>query len=255
MGYCSSLCSRLLMAVMLVICLITIATAGDNRMIVTLPISVADAGDTIEVHLALDSAVTGVMVYVAHVTFDSSVIRLIDAWPDTAWSNLSDAGTQYFKCSTIVEVDGVSGDTTWYVRVFDIIWSGVPKKTIDGYAEIATLQFEAVANGASYLYCDTTVIKDPFDSIVVSEVEDAVVYVCPLPPGFIFASDVNGDGAGPDIADLIHMVTYMFQEGPEPVPIVLSADINCDLGIDIADLIHLVSYMFQDGPPPCDHCP
>jgi len=255
MGYSSSQCNKLMIVIALVVSLAAFAAAGDNSMILTPPISVADAGDTIEVHLALDSAVTGVMVYAVHLKFDSTVIRLIDAWPDSAWYNLSDAGTQYFSCSTIVEVDDVAGDTTWYVRVFDIIWSGVPKVTIDGYAEVATLQFEAVTNGASYLYCDTTVIKDPFDSIVVSEIEDAVVYVCPLPPGFIFAADVNGDGTGPDIADLVHMVTYMFQEGPEPIPIVLSADINCDLVIDIVDLVHLVTYMFQDGPPPCNHCP
>jgi hypothetical protein len=244
-----------LLAIALAFSLSALAGASSNQMILTPAISVADSGDIFEVHLALDSAVTNVMVYAAHVKYDSSVIRLIDAWPDSAWYNLSEAGTQYFRCSTIVEVDGVSGDTTWYVRVFDLIWSGVPKKTIDGYAEIATLQFEALANGASYLYCDTTVIKDQFDNTVVSKVKDAVVYVCPLPLGYLFASDVNGNGLGPDISDLIYMVTYMFQGGPEPIPIVLSADINCDLGLDITDLIFLVNYMFQGGPLPCDHCP
>ncbi len=59
----------------------------------------------------------------------------------------------------------------------------------------------------------------------------------------------------PDIADLIYMVTFMFQNGPPP-PCMLAADINGD-GLpepDIADLIYLVTSMFQDGPPPVD-CP
>ena len=29
--------------------------------------------------------------------------------------------------------------------------------------------------------------------------------------------DVNGNGAGPDIADLVYLVAYMFSSGPAPV--------------------------------------
>jgi len=57
-----------------------------------------------------------------------------------------------------------------------------------------------------------------------------------------------------DIADLIFLVTFMFQEGQEPNPH-FTADINGDCtGPDIADLIHLVSYMFQSGPEPGVEC-
>jgi hypothetical protein len=64
--------------------------------------------------------------------------------------------------------------------------------------------------------------------------------------------DINGDGSfEPDIADLIYLVTYMFQEGPEP-PDMAACDIdgNGTPVPDITDLIYLVTYMFQDGPPP-----
>ncbi len=70
----------------------------------------------------------------------------------------------------------------------------------------------------------------------------------------------------PDIADLIYMVSYMFQEGPPPVcdepyspecpeHYFAETDVNGD-GVctpDIADLIYMVSFMFQEGPPlvPC----
>ena len=56
-----------------------------------------------------------------------------------------------------------------------------------------------------------------------------------------------------DISDLVDLVTYMFQDGPEP-GCVDEANIDGDgLGmIDIGDLVHLVTYMFQDGPAPAD---
>ena len=72
------------------------------------------------------------------------------------------------------------------------------------------------------------------------------IYNCCLIRG-----DINNDGSDPDIADLIYMVTYMFQEGPRP-PCMTAVDINGDdlPKPDIADLIYLVTFMFQDGPPP-----
>ncbi len=66
--------------------------------------------------------------------------------------------------------------------------------------------------------------------------------------------DIDHNGSGPDIADLIYLVTFMFQNGPEP-PCMEETDVNGD-GTplpDIADLIYLVSFMFQEGPDliPC----
>ncbi len=54
-----------------------------------------------------------------------------------------------------------------------------------------------------------------------------------------------------DIADLIYLVNYMFQAGPQP-PCMLEADIdgNHTTDPDIADLIALVNFMFQEGPSP-----
>ena len=70
--------------------------------------------------------------------------------------------------------------------------------------------------------------------------------------------DINHSGAGPDITDLIYLVTYMFQSGAEPPcfePNGGEADINgSGAGPDIADLVYLVAYMFQSGPAPAS-CP
>ncbi len=66
--------------------------------------------------------------------------------------------------------------------------------------------------------------------------------------------DVTHDTDGPNIADLIFLVQFMFQDGPEPVCLA-ETDINGNgAGPDIEDLIYLVTFMFQDGPAPvaCD---
>jgi|GEM_PF-1570085 len=66
----------------------------------------------------------------------------------------------------------------------------------------------------------------------------------------LIVGDINHDGQGPDIADLVYLVAYMFSGGPPPV-VLAEADINGDgSGPDIADLVYLVAYMFQGGPAP-----
>jgi|GEM_PF-5089575 len=66
----------------------------------------------------------------------------------------------------------------------------------------------------------------------------------------LIRGDIDYNGTGPDIADLVYLVAYMFNGGPEP-PCMEASDINGDGGIpDIADLVSLVAYMFQGGHPP-----
>lgn len=61
----------------------------------------------------------------------------------------------------------------------------------------------------------------------------------------------NGD-APIDIADLVYLVDYMFNEGPEPVCLD-EGNVDGIEPIDISDLVYLVDYMFIGGPapPPC----
>jgi len=76
--------------------------------------------------------------------------------------------------------------------------------------------------------------------------------------------DTNGDGVGPDIADLVHLTSYMFQP-PSPPPAhecppgsgyYPETDSNGDgVAPDIADLVHLTSYMFQPPSPELVPCP
>ena len=60
--------------------------------------------------------------------------------------------------------------------------------------------------------------------------------------------DVNNNGAGPDIEDLVYLVNYMFNGGPMP-PVIQSTDVDGNgSGPDIADLVYLVNFMFNGGP-------
>ncbi|HOP06746.1 MAG TPA: thrombospondin type 3 repeat-containing protein [candidate division Zixibacteria bacterium] len=68
-----------------------------------------------------------------------------------------------------------------------------------------------------------------------------------------YRGDINHSGSTADIADLIYMVSYMFQQGPAP-PCTEESDVDGHYdGLTIADLVFIVSYMFQQGPepPPC----
>ncbi len=91
-------------------------------------------------------------------------------------------------------------------------------------------------------------VDDPDDHDVYFERSTYVYSCCDL------RGDINHDGIAPDIADLIYLVTFMFQEGPEP-PCMEETDVDGNLSEtpDIADLIYLVTFMFQEGPAllPC----
>ncbi len=59
--------------------------------------------------------------------------------------------------------------------------------------------------------------------------------------------DCSGDI---NIADLVYLVDYMFNDGPEPDPYQIGNVDGLGVFIDIADLVYLVDYMFNSGPPP-----
>jgi len=66
-------------------------------------------------------------------------------------------------------------------------------------------------------------------------------------PGFIPG---NADGIDEvDIEDVVYLITYLFQGGPEPQPI-RSGDVDGVKGIDIDDVVYLIMYLYQSGPTP-----
>ncbi|MEA3297344.1 MAG: hypothetical protein U9R56_05720, partial [candidate division Zixibacteria bacterium] len=62
-------------------------------------------------------------------------------------------------------------------------------------------------------------------------------------------ADIDGNREGPDIADMIYLVNFMFNDGP-PLPAPEAANFDGDIDITITDLITLTDYMFNNGPMP-----
>lgn len=88
---------------------------------------------------------------------------------------------------------------------------------------------------------EATVVEAAMDAFEITD------YVCYSN----LCGDVDGGGTGPDIADLVYMVDFMFNDGPPP-PLMAVCNVDGLNGddIDIADLVYLVDFMFSGGPPP-----
>jgi hypothetical protein len=66
---------------------------------------------------------------------------------------------------------------------------------------------------------------------------------------FPICGDVNEDGKV-NVADVVYLATYLFQNGPPPSWPMNRADVNNTGLVAIGDLVYLVTYLFADGPPP-----
>jgi|GEM_PF-2546093 len=107
---------------------------------------------------------------------------------------------------------------------------------------------------ADPLFCDTSSNHYALDveSPCAPENNSCGMHIGAFPVGCTccqLRGDVNHDGSW-DIADIVYLVDYMFNGGPEP-PCMAEADINgAGDGIDIADLVYLIEAAFGGGPGP-----
>lgn len=139
--------------------------------------------------------------------------------------------------SYALESAGGTGDLTW----------------VDKHADLDGTGFILSATGVL-----EGTVPDPIQLTFTAEasdhtgsVDEQELTLVVAPP--YLCGDADGDGVGPNIADLVYLVDYMFQGGPTP-PELLAVDIDGNgEGPNIADLVYLVNYMFQSGPGP--NCP
>jgi hypothetical protein len=99
------------------------------------------------------------------------------------------------------------------------------------------------------------IVLAPYSSYALSFQGPLATYDVPSIAGGVSVTTctLRGDVDGSmtfDIADLIYMVDYSFNNGPDPFQIE-AADVDCSGTVDIADLIYMADFMFSDGPPPC----
>ncbi len=121
------------------------------------------------------------------------------------------------------------------IQYLDVGISGLEQSALTGLAEVDCRGLSYVSNGTP----DTNVVSNGL----------AVRFFY---SGREIIQSGNVDGLGEiDISDLVWLVDYMFNSGPEPIPYE-SGDVNCSGGVlDIADLVLLIDWMFNSGPAPC----
>lgn len=66
----------------------------------------------------------------------------------------------------------------------------------------------------------------------------------------IGCGDIDGN-AHINISDAVHLIAYMFGEGPLPES---RADVDCNGYVNIADVVYILAYIFAGGAPPCASC-
>ncbi len=144
---------------------------------------------------------------------------------DHAYIRISTNGTTW---STVWENPRTVEDSSWNLHTYDI------SQWADGEATVYLRFTQGVSDGG-WNWCGWNI-----DGLaVVARNCRGPQYLC---------GDINNDGVGPNIEDLIYLVVFMFQDGPPP-PFMESTDVDGnDVGPDIADLIFLVNFMFNEGP-------
>lgn len=68
-----------------------------------------------------------------------------------------------------------------------------------------------------------------------------------IAPAFI-CGDIDGNGTGPNVADLTYFIAYLFRGGAAP-PVIAAADVNGSGDIAVSDLTRLIDYLFRGGGP------
>jgi hypothetical protein len=66
--------------------------------------------------------------------------------------------------------------------------------------------------------------------------------------GFYMPGDANFDGSV-SLADVIHLVNYIFKHSTPPDPELWIGDVNADCKVTLADVIYLVNHIFKTGWP------
>ncbi|HOP06467.1 MAG TPA: PKD domain-containing protein [candidate division Zixibacteria bacterium] len=168
---------------------------------------------------------------------------------DLDWSTLAFGPTSHSDVCTY-DFDPYSGVITWF---FDSIWlaPNVTPPEGEGYVSYSIKPRNGLEAGTQIT--NSAWIRFDFNEwLHAPENGEPLLRTISYPTCCKLRGDINNDGTGPDITDLVYLVAYMFQSGPEP-PCLPAANVDGSSSSDvpdIADLVYLVAYMFQGGPIP-----
>jgi len=171
-----------------------------------------------------------------------------DLTPELAFSNETPAGGDMVDLLTTIYNNGDTSLIGVSVRVYngDEL---LDEQFVDVPAHDSTIITTPFSQGAGTY---TITAKSDEDGIKIesdeTNNEDSKDLIF---SGSWICGDANGQ-EGVDIDDVMYLVSYIFQGGPEPAPYE-SGDVNMDGFIDIDDVVYLVNYIFQGGTEPCNY--
>lgn len=136
---------------------------------------------------------------------------------------------QFYRPEQWLELDQLFGDL-----------SAGQADTVD--CKFTSLSLEGGVYNANIIVSsnDPDPANNPLTITAQLTVSDQPPYIC---------GDVDGDGTGPIIIDVVYMVDYLFRGGPAP-PIEAAADVDGSFDLSILDIIYIVAYLFDGGPAP-----
>jgi len=85
-----------------------------------------------------------------------------------------------------------------------------------------------------------SIVEAGIDGFKISYLNCENYYIC---------GDADNDGIGPNVADLVFLVDYIFKGGDTPIYLE-ACDVDGAPGILVSDLVFLVDYLFKGGPDP-----
>ncbi len=171
-----------------------------------------------------------------------------------------DAGAQPYGAYTESTIDYLWPNhgfvpSELYEMMHDTGYSALPDTT-DHHTVMTFFADQTISpNDTTCVYTVlTTVMNGTIDSLL-GNVEKARRWFDGHVRHACLCCDVRGDadGSGPvNVADLTHLVDYLFFDGPAP-PCIEEGDVDASGATNVADLTYLVEYLFFDGPapPPC----
>jgi hypothetical protein len=69
----------------------------------------------------------------------------------------------------------------------------------------------------------------------------------------IVRGDADNNGIV-NVSDAVYIQSYIFGNGPSPLPVTGTADVDCNGIVNVSDEISLIGCIFGGGPPPQTPC-
>jgi uncharacterized Ntn-hydrolase superfamily protein len=70
--------------------------------------------------------------------------------------------------------------------------------------------------------------------------------------GYFLCGDANGNGII-NILDITYIVSYLYKNGPAPIPVAKAGEANGNDVVNILDITYLINYVYKGGPAPICH--